>query len=92
MTPGSSSTPMQDADTADAVIEHRVVLGQAGEAIVLLQAGVPIARSSFVIHVVAGTAVAVDGTEVTCDGHDLAESAAEPLFAGARGDRAVSRR
>jgi hypothetical protein len=43
--PGSSTTVLLDADTADAVIEHRVVLGSESEAIVLMQAGAP-ARSS----------------------------------------------
>ena len=41
MQPGSSTTVLHDADTADAVIEHRVVLGSDGEAIVLIQAGAP---------------------------------------------------
>jgi [lysine-biosynthesis-protein LysW]--L-2-aminoadipate ligase len=80
--PGSSSTALQDADTAEAVIEHRVVLGEASEAIVLLQQGTPEVSARTIVHVVAGTAVATSGTPVDASGLMLAERAATALGAG----------
>ena len=80
--PGSSSTALQDADTAEAVIEHRVVLGEASEAIVLLQQGTPDLSARTIVHVVAGTAVATSGTSIDASGLILAERAATALEAG----------
>jgi glutathione synthase/RimK-type ligase-like ATP-grasp enzyme len=79
--PGSSSTPLQDADTADAVIEHRVVLGVESEAIVLLQAGAPAETERTMVHVVGGQAVATSGAPVGPEGIALAERAARALDA-----------
>ncbi|CAN0469669.1 unnamed protein product, partial [Phaeothamnion confervicola] len=58
LTPGESGTTLHDEDTADAVIEHRVVLGTDSEAIVLIQAGAPAATERTTIHVVGGRAIA----------------------------------
>jgi glutathione synthase/RimK-type ligase-like ATP-grasp enzyme len=82
MLPGSTSTALQDADTADAVIEHRVVLGEASEAIVLLQEGAPVSSARTIVHVVGGAAVATSGMPVDATGLLLAERAARALGAG----------
>ncbi len=79
--PGSSSTALHDADTAEAVIEHRVVLGDDSEAIVLLQAGHPAATERAIVHVVDGSAVATSGASVDGAGLILAERAARAIGA-----------
>lgn len=79
--PGSSTTTLHDADTADAVIEHRVVLGGEAEAIILLQAGAPREDERTRVHVVDGRAVAVDGAGTTDDGLAIAEQVARALQA-----------
>jgi len=79
--PGSSTTHLHDADTADAVIEHRVVLGEDNEAIVLLQAGAPKATERFLVHVVDGHAIAIEGTDLSADGLHLSEVAARAIGA-----------
>jgi glutathione synthase/RimK-type ligase-like ATP-grasp enzyme len=76
---GSSATVLHDADTADAVIEHRVVLGTPDEAVVLIQAGNPEQRS--VVHVVGGRAIAYDGARPGFRTISIAETAAEILGA-----------
>lgn len=63
LTPGSATAPLYDRDTAEAVVEHRVVLGDAHEAISLFQAGVPDEAQRFTVHVVDGQAVAIDGRD-----------------------------
>ncbi len=80
-TPGSSTTHLHDADTADAVIEHRVVLGEEGEAIILLQAGAPREDQRSLVHVVDGRAIAVSGADTTSDGLAIAEQVARVLQA-----------
>lgn len=79
--PGSATTCLLDADTADAVIEHRVVLGNHGEAIVLIQAGAPAADEITRVHVVGGQAIAVDGDAANREAIRLAEQAAAVLEA-----------
>lgn len=79
--PGSTSTVLHDADTADAVIEHRVVLGNESEAIVLLQAGAPDVDQRSVVHVVGGKAIAFNGAVPCVRTIALAESAAIALDA-----------
>lgn len=71
---GAATTVMLDEDTADAVIEHRVVLGTADEAIVLVQAGAP--AESARVHVVDGEAIAFDGETLLDGAADLAARAA----------------
>lgn len=80
-TPGSATTPLLDGDTADAVIEHRIVLGVSTEAIVLLQAGAPEADDLVRVHVVGGRAIAVDGDAANAEAIRLAEQAASVLEA-----------
>lgn len=81
LTPGSATTHLQDPDTADAVIEHRVVLGNAGEAIILLQAGAPDAAARSLVHVVGGRAIAIEGADLDADELGIAEQAAQALGA-----------
>ena len=79
--PGSSTTVLHDADTADAVIEHRVVLGTGNDAVVLFQAGVPLGESRTIVHVIGGRAVAFEGALPVARGIALAEAAASALQA-----------
>ena len=81
MTPGSAPTIMLDSDTAEAVIEHRIVLGEESEAVVLIQAGAPDANSGVRLHVVDGVAIAFDGTRPTAEAVDLAQRAADAIDA-----------
>lgn len=81
LTPGSSTTDLHDADTADAVIEHRVVLGDDREAIMLLQAGAPRPDRRSMVHVVDGRAIAMSGADTTDDGLAIAEQVARVLQA-----------
>lgn len=60
LTPGEASVTLWDHDTAEAVLEHRVVLGSAETKIALLQAGTPTAAERATIIVVGGQAVAVE--------------------------------
>lgn len=78
---GSASTSLLDSDTADAVIEHRVVLGTRSEAVVLIQAGAPEPGELARLHVVDGRAVAFDGEEPSAGEIDLAEQAARAIGA-----------
>jgi len=81
VTPGSATTSLLDADTAEAVIEHRVVLGNHTESIVLMQAGAPTAGELTRVHVVGGRAIAVDGDPSHTVAVRLAEEAAGVLGA-----------
>ncbi|HWV35519.1 MAG TPA: hypothetical protein VNZ55_07800 [Thermomicrobiales bacterium] len=78
---GSAATSLLDVDTADAVIEHRVVLGTKAEAVVLIQAGAPKTSELSRVHVVDGRAVAVDGATPSTDAIDLAEQASRAIGA-----------
>ncbi len=82
-TPGSVTTTLLDHDAAEAVIEHRVVLGTHGEAIVLLQAGAPDEDQIGRHHVIGGEVVAVEGGLVDEVARDLAAAAAQALGAKA---------
>lgn len=81
LSPGSSTTPLLDADTADAVIEHRVVLGSDADAVVLLQAGTPHDEQRSIVHVVGRLAIAVNGAPVSMEDLTLAESVARVIGA-----------
>ena len=80
-TPGSDTTALLDHDTAEAVIEHRVVLGTHGEAIVLLQAGAPREEQTGRHHVIGGEVIAVEGALVDNPARELAVAAAQVLGA-----------
>lgn len=79
--PGSATTTLLDHDTAEAVIEHRVVLGTHGEAVVLLQAGAPNEDQLGRHHVIDGEVIAVEGALVDDRAQELAAEAAQVLGA-----------
>lgn len=81
MIPGTAPTALLDEDTADAVIEHRIVLGSADEAVVLLQAGAPSEETLHRIHMVGGRAVAFDGAAPSDVAIELARKAAAAIEA-----------
>lgn len=85
LTPGESGTTLHDEDTADAVIEHRVVLGTDAEAIVLIQQGAPAASERTTVHVVGGKAIAYDGPAPDAAMQTLAEDAARVIGASLAG-------
>jgi [lysine-biosynthesis-protein LysW]---L-2-aminoadipate ligase len=80
---GTAATALLDHDTAEAVIEHRVVLGTHGEAIMLLQGGAPTGERLGRHHVVGDTVVATEGALVDTRSQALAVEAAKALGAGA---------
>lgn len=81
LTPGSTTTTLLDEDTADAVIEHRVVLGNRDEAIVLVQAGAPNDDGLMRVHVVGGRAITIDWDSAPDEAVRLAERAADAIGA-----------
>lgn len=81
LTAGSTTTSLLDSDTAEAVIEHRVVLGRSTETIVLIQAGSPSAAERTLVHVVGGRAVAIENASVGAVGLKMAEQAADAVGA-----------
>ncbi len=81
LTPGGAAIHLHDRDTADAVIEHRVVLGGDREAIFLIQAGAPAVEERTIVHVIDGRAIAVDGAAIDIAGLTLAETTAHELGA-----------
>lgn len=60
MTPGEATVTLWDHDTAEAVLEHRVVLGSAETKISVLQAGAPCATDKAMLIVVGGQPVAIE--------------------------------
>jgi glutathione synthase/RimK-type ligase-like ATP-grasp enzyme len=76
LTPGEPAVPLWDRDSAEAVFEHRCVLGSAETRIALLQAGTPTAAERATIIVVGGQAV---GVETAGDAAAFAEPAALSL-------------
>lgn len=79
--PGSTTAWLLDEDTADAVIEHRVVLGTEDEAIVLIQQGVQPQADVSRVHVVDGNAIAYDDAAPDETMQELACRAAEAIGA-----------
>ena len=81
-----SSPPvaLADSDTAEAVIEHRVVLGTEEEEIVMLQAGATTGATPWYrLHVAGFRAIAVDGSDLPpADAIAVAERAAKAIDAG----------
>ncbi len=80
---GTAATALLDHDTAEAVIEHRVVLGTHGEAIVLLQGGAPAREQLGRHHVVGGEVIATEGALVGEAAQAVAVEAARALGAQA---------
>ena len=60
LTPGSAGITLWDRDTAEAVLEHRSVLGGATEGVFLLQRGAPRAAARAMMTVVGGTVVGAE--------------------------------
>ena len=60
---GTAPVALLDVDTAEAVLEHRAVLGSTHEALALVQAGAPDAVARTTIVVVDGQAVAATPSE-----------------------------
>ncbi len=77
----AGTTVLLDEDTADAVIEHRVVLGTADEAIVLVQASAPSAAELVRVHVVDGEAISWEGEALLDGALSLAVRAANAIDA-----------
>jgi len=71
LTPNTTGLTIWDRDTAEAVFEHREMLGSAQDALGILQAGVPATTATMIV--VAGRVVAVDGDAA------LATAAAQKL-------------
>lgn len=80
----STTATLFDEDTADAVIEHRVVLGTDEEEIVMLQAGALTSGTEWYrIHTAGFQAIAVEGEAVPpIEAQELAGLAAKVLDAG----------
>lgn len=80
----AGSILLPDIDTAEAVVEHRAMLGAAGAALVLVQAGTAVAGARWSVVVVGGRAVAATGdgdAPLPSGGAALAEEAAGVLRA-----------
>ena len=77
-----SSIALLDVDTAEAVLEHRAVLGGASGSLALMQARSPLAADLATVIVVDGAAVALDvasGVAVPAEALRVAEAAARAL-------------
>jgi [lysine-biosynthesis-protein LysW]--L-2-aminoadipate ligase len=83
---GGAPITLWDRDSAEAILEHRSVLGGAADAVVLVQTGAPAAAERALVHVVGGTAVAAEdaGRLLTTApaAVGLVEAAARALGAG----------
>ena len=86
--PGAVTSPLIDRDAAEAVLEHRAVLGSAGDELALVQAGAPGASARASVLVVDGRAIAVSGSDAIHVGREtaaLAERAATAIGASVAG-------
>ncbi len=68
---GSRELPLHDQETAEAVLEHRSVLGDAPDSISLIQQGVASTGNRVDVIVVDGIATAIDGS--VADGMSLSQ-------------------
>ncbi len=85
LTPGSAGITLWDADTAEAVLEHRSVLGGASENVFVLQRGAPAPADRVTMTVVGGVVVGVETQgerSVWPEAMALAVQAARVLRAG----------
>ncbi len=86
--PGAASSPLIDRDAAEAVLEHRAVLGSAGDGLALVQGGSPGDSARVSVLVVDGRGIAISGDDTSRFGHDaiaLAEAAAATIGASVAG-------
>jgi glutathione synthase/RimK-type ligase-like ATP-grasp enzyme len=83
LAPGSKEIVLFDEDTAEAVFEHRDVLGHKSDVLGLLQTGVALPTDRVTVIVVDGVAVAVNSHDhdVPKSAYGLAELAAKALGA-----------
>ncbi|MFL5759468.1 MAG: hypothetical protein ACJ789_07010 [Thermomicrobiales bacterium] len=83
LAPGSKEIVLIDEDTAEAVFEHRHVLGAKADLIGLVQTGIALGSDRVTVIVVDGVAVAVDSHDhdVPKAAYGLAELAAKALGA-----------
>jgi [lysine-biosynthesis-protein LysW]--L-2-aminoadipate ligase len=85
LTAGAPAVTLLDADVAEAVLEHRAVLGSSREALALVQAGAPASAARATVVVVDGRATAVagmgPGVSLPMEALRLAEAAAATLGA-----------
>lgn len=85
LAPGSPELPLQDREIAEAVLEHREILGHATDAVSVIQAGIAKIGNRLVITVVDGVAVAASQLCPDCDRTESLRLAAETAqFLGAR--------
>ncbi|MDP9472421.1 MAG: hypothetical protein M3Q71_17425, partial [Chloroflexota bacterium] len=63
LAPDAAPVPLLDRDTAEAVLEHRAVLGGASAVVALIQTGAPRADERITVMVVGGRTVAVAGDD-----------------------------
>ena len=75
---GAATIVLRDREVAEAVFEHRNVLGRSHDAVALLQKGVA-ESGRLVVLVAGGSAIATSGGELGTDAVGLAEAAAEAL-------------
>ncbi|HEV2107888.1 MAG TPA: hypothetical protein VGR16_06470 [Thermomicrobiales bacterium] len=76
MTPGGASVVLWDHDTAEAVTEHRAMLGATHDSVVLLQAGAPAEADRATVLVLDGHAIAAGGAAAAGEAErKLAEAA-----------------
>ena len=87
LTAGVAPIVLLDVDTAEAVLEHRSVLGSSRDGLALVQAGAPLSRATVIV--VEGRAVAevatADGSAPPAAAVSLAEQAAAVLKASVVG-------
>lgn len=85
LTPGSAGITLWDQDTAEAVLEHRGVLGGAAENVFLLQRGAPLPTERVMVTVVGGKVAGIETASdrsVWPEATALATQAAQVLRAG----------
>lgn len=85
LTPGSDGISLWDVDTAEAVLEHRSVLGRASENVFVLQQGAPATADRVTMIVVGGVIAGVETPgerAVWLEAMALAVQAARVLRAG----------
>jgi hypothetical protein len=70
---GARELPLHDRESAEAILEHRSVLGEAPDSLSLIQQGVATSGNRVTVTTVDGKAIAASGT-IACD-RSLVQSA-----------------
>jgi [lysine-biosynthesis-protein LysW]--L-2-aminoadipate ligase len=85
LAPGSPELPLPDREIAEAVLEHREILGHATDAVSVVQEGIAREGNRIVVTVVDGTAIATAGVCAECErAQSLDLAARTATFLGAR--------